>query len=210
MRTTSKSSLFLHLFLALSLLCGTALFAQEEEESSRKNASSEITQGQAAKLLVRRLGLWQESGIALTQNRAITRLESLNVSPFGGWDAEAPLSVNELARMLAQALGLDSDFSEADKTDPEATAHKEALIAQHNLDVEGLVARLARNRAQLPSAVGRMPDSSESDPITRPNPPETDGLIPTVERVTDSDVRVVLSAVTNVRSTSQNITPSAP
>ncbi|MDA3873116.1 MAG: hypothetical protein PF795_04070 [Kiritimatiellae bacterium] len=200
MRTTSKSSLLLHLFLALSMLCGTTLLAQDEEASVE-----EITQGQAAVLLVRRLGLWQDNGIVLTQNQAISRLENLNIAPLGGWDADEGLPVNEVARMLAQALQLDGEFSDAEKSDPDAKAHKEALIAQYNLDVDDLVQQLARNRVQFRSAVGRISDRIESDPLTKPNPSETDGFIPTEEEFT-----AILDVVTNVQSPTQNITPSAP
>jgi hypothetical protein len=210
MKTTSKSKFVLHFFLFLSLLCGNILFA-EEAASAENDSSEQITQGQGAVLLVRRLGLWQDSGIVLTQNEAISRLKKLKIAPLGGWDAEAPLSVNELARMLAQALRLDEDFSEDEKMDPEATAHKEALIAQHNLDIDDLVQQLARNKAQIPSAVGQMGDSTESDPILRPNPPETDGFNPVP---TEEDLLAILvavqEAVTTVQSPAQDITPSAP
>lgn len=200
MRTTCKATTLLHLFFALTFLCATAVTAQEE-----KAANQEITQGQAAVLLVRRLGLWQDDSIVLTQNEAISRLDNLNIAPLGGWDVESLLTVNELARMLSQALELDGEFSEAEKSDPDAKAHKEALIAQYNLDVDDLVQQLARNRVQIPSAVGRIPDTTESDPVTKPNPPETDGFIPTVE-----EFDILLGAVTSIQSPSQNITPSAP
>lgn len=207
MRTISKSNLFLQLFLAVSMLCGTALFAQEAD-----TPSEEITQGQAAILLVRRLGLWQDSGIVLTQNEAILRLQNLNIAPLGGWDTGEPLNLNELARMLAQALELDSDFSEAEKSDPEAKAHKEALIAQHNLDVDELVQQLDRNRVRIPSALGRVLDSTETDPVNKPNPSETDEFIPAAEaqNLLAADVEAVLTAATGVAAPSQDITPSAP
>lgn len=199
MRTISKSNLFLQLFLAVSMLCGTALFAQEADTSSEEiTPSEEITQGQAAILLVRRLGLWQDDGMVLTQNEAILRLENLNIAPLGGWDADEPLNLNELTRMLAQALELDSDFSEAEKSDPEAKAHKEALIAQHNLDVDELVQQLARNRVGIPDALGI--------------PSETDEFIPAAEaqNLLAADVEAVLTAATGVAAPSQDITPSAP
>ncbi len=213
MRTISKSNLFLQLFLAVSMLCGTALFAQEADTSSQEiTPSEEITQGQAAILLVRRLGLWQDSGIVLTQNEAILRLQNLNIAPLGGWDTGEPLNLNELARMLAQALELDSDFSEAEKSDPEAKAHKEALIAQYNLDVDELVQQLDRNRVRIPSALGRILDSTETDPVNKPNPSETDEFIPAAEEqnLLAADVEAVLTAATGVTAPSQDITPSAP
>jgi len=201
MKFQNPTKIFYYLVLCLGLTFSMPVGAEESAEDK------ELTQGQVAKLLLLRFGLWDQDGVIPTQESATSRLSALSIEPLGGWDAGSIMTTNEIARVLGQALGLDADFSEDEKTDPSATAYKDALIAQFDVDIDQLGRTLASRTTSVPLAPENQAPGmgSDTDPIEKPVIPDTDDLV-----MFSSDLVVVLEEVTVAAPPAQDITPAAP
>ena len=216
MRTPRFGKSFLLLLSAAFFMTTLPTQAQEEGTEESAPAAATMTQGQAAVIIARRLGLLADSSQAPTQAQAIQLLTSRRVSPKGGWDAEAALSSGNLARMLVQALGLESELSENQIAGDDATPYIDLLIENYGLDVTELGSASDLNNTDTGRMTGGMGGDSSSDLFRAPATIDDNNqqAIP----VSQQDLNEALTALVGaagggsgqVDSGSGNVTPSAP
>jgi hypothetical protein len=200
-----------------AVLCGCfvcsvpVVFAQEDASEEAAEATAEtaevaISQGRAAVLLANSLGLYVGYLDPLTPEQAIQLLIAEDISPLGGWEPQAEMNVNTIARLLAQALGLDEDFTDEQVSDPTSQAYKDALIAEYDVDIDSLVS----SGILITSG----PNPNEGFPVNSDQEETGDPEI----LVSEPDVRATLAALVpttggdggQVDGGSTNVTPSAP
>lgn len=203
-----KSNFFSPIPLLLSVLLTCllpVLHAQEEGEAETGEAASQtITQGRAAVLLANSLGLYVGQLGNLTPQVAAQLLAEQGIAPVGGWAITEPLNTATLARILGQSLGIDSEFTDEQKNDPDAQAYRDALLADFDLDVDNLPS------LSLPP----LTNTEGNDPTA---PEQTDVGEPEV-LVNVSDFEAALAAIVpsaggdggQVDDGASDITPSAP
>lgn len=214
MRTLHKFRL---LFLASILLIVPAVHAQ----------AAPMSQGRAAFLLAQRLGFGLQSNQVLSDLEAIRLLMENNISPFGGWDLEQPLFENDLARMLVQALGLESEIPQEERGNPQTAAYKDLLVREFGLEITGteIPAESLSLQPVAQSLQASAGSAVSSDPLQSAPPasgsditgstPLSVGFLP----VSEADLQSALSAVTPSPGTGaagrpsgdvQDTTPSQP
>lgn len=206
MKFTDTPRFFLSLLCGVSLLLAPLTFAQDGEESSEQSQEVALTQGRAAVLLANSLGLYVGQDRPLTPDEAIQLLMAEGISPFGGWKPGSIIEVGDVARILVQALGLDSDFSEEQVNDPSSQAYKDTLVENFGIDIDDIVA-------------GGVDITSGPNPVdgSPTDPEQAEISIPAI-LVSEADLQKALADVvptpggtgTQVDGGSSNITPSAP
>ncbi|WFB34746.1 hypothetical protein P3T73_11300 [Kiritimatiellota bacterium B12222] len=220
MRTPTFSKPFLLLLSGILFLAWQPVVAQEEapaeeapaeetpaaEEETTKDT---LTQGQAAVIIARRLGLTTETSGASTQARAMQLLSARGVNPTGGWDADAVLLPGDLARLLVQALGLESELSEAQIAGTDNSPYVDLLIEKYGVDVEDIVSANTLNAKGNAGRFHQIGLVNSSDPLLTADVPTGNNAsdIP----VSQADLEQTLKAIANENSGGQgNVTPSAP
>lgn len=204
MRSISFNKYFISITAAILCLSSINGFAQSDPEPTSAPA---FTQGQAAVILARRLGLFHSETGAPTQARAIQLLSARNVAPNAGWEADEELPAGDLARILVAALGLDGELSEDQLADDDDQPFIDLLIERYDVDVNQVVS--SGNFRYTTATVGS--GSESSDPLL------TDPVNPTMP-VDQDDLNTILDAIVGSQGTSggqvggsnSNITPSAP
>lgn len=217
MRTQRFGKSFLLLLSAVFFMTSLPTLAQEEGTEESTPAAAEMTQGQAALIIARRLGLLTGSAEAPSQARAIQLLTARGVAPKAGWDASALLSSDDLARILVQALGLEGELSEAEIAGDDATPYIDLLIEKYGLDVTQLASASDFNNAGTgESGAAALGNDSTTDPLRVPV--QIDDNNQQVLPVSQQDLNAALAALVGagggsggqVDSGAGNITPSAP
>ena len=212
MNTHRFSKFFLILVSTTLITAVMPAFGQDESAEPAAENEAGLTQGQAAVLIARRLGLFKSSSAAPTQASAIQVLSARGVSPKGGWDAVAVLTPGQLARLLVQALGLEQELSEAQIAGDDAQPYIDLLIEKFGVDVSqiGTGAALANAVPRKNKGAGIGPTDGETltDPLG--TPPLTGGDIDNVVPVSQKDLVDALNAIVGGSGGSGNITPSAP
>lgn len=211
MITRIKTTIFA--LAALALMAASPVFAEDT-----------ISQGEAALLLAQRLGLSAQTTRPLTQLEAVKLLMENRISPFGGWDVDAPLMDNDLARILVQALGKAGEIPEEDRDDPDTTAYNDLLLRDADLDLSSISAALAGSGARPdPAGSGLAGDTTSTDPL-RGRPGDTDeqtggapagAFIPVTEAMIVEAIQQVVPSRGGGRSgrpspTVSDTTPSQP
>jgi hypothetical protein len=184
---------------------GNALVAQETAEETPPAEEMAINQGRAAVLLANSLGFYVSQDGPLTPVRAVELLMQNGISPLDGWKVNEMLTVDTMAIILGQALGLDENFTEEQKADPTGQPYKDALIAEFNLDLDQIVS----GAIQVTSG----PNPNDGAPGTvQPFPDDPDLLV----SVNDFQQTLLFFAPSpggtggQVDSGSRDMTPSAP
>ena len=158
MKTQAK-----HFILAIAGLClmiGTQSHAQDD------HAETTLTQGEAALLIAQRLTYNIEASHPLAEHQAIKVLTENRITPFGGWDADAPMMEHDLARILVLALGAIGEIPEEERENPETTAYRDYLVRDHNVDLSSLSAALNTIRGDRERGGSGLAESdASSDPL---------------------------------------------
>ena len=89
------------------------LSAPQEVQADLNNG---VTQGELAEILVVLTGLIEYLPPNFTPLEAIAMLTASGISPLGGWNADRPVVLGDLAVVLVLALGIEGDVE--DKDDP--------------------------------------------------------------------------------------------
>ena len=204
MKTLTYSKFFLSGFIGLLLFTVSPVFAQDtENEPAEAEETETYTQGQAALVIARRLGLCSGTVRAPTQARAIQLLSALDIAPAGGWVPEDPLSPGGFARVMVKALGLEGELSEEEIAGDSDQAYFDILNENYGVDLQ-------RRDRVLGSIVGSGDIATSSDPLDGADLPagDTREEIP----VSQEDVNATLAAISggNTGGGGNNITPSAP
>ncbi len=137
----------------------------EKKEAKKTAPKDRITQGEFARILATRLGLFPSLTTSPTVQECAAALSAQGISPLDGWKLEADLSKPDFARMMIQAMGKADDIPAADKGKPEAwtaLAGKLGIVLEHATDGVGAVDPLVE---QFNASVD--PAGSSSDPLVR-------------------------------------------
>jgi len=89
------------------------LTAPQEVQADLNNG---VTQGELAEILVVLTGLGADLPPNFTHLEAIAALTAAGISPLGGWNADRPVVLGDLAVVLVRALGVEGSVE--DPTDP--------------------------------------------------------------------------------------------
>lgn len=138
---------------------------KKEAKKAAPKPKDRITQGEFARILATRLGLFPTLTTSPTVQECAAALSAQGIAPFDGWKLEADLSKPDFARMMIQAMGKADDVPTADKGKPEAwtaLAGKLGIVLEHATDGVGSVDPLIE---QFHASVD--PSSSSSDPLVR-------------------------------------------
>lgn len=150
--------------LLCTILIGLSSSLYAQVEAGAVPAAS-LTQGQAAVVMARQLGLFNGSA-APTQAQAIQLLSARDIAPAGGWDSEELLNAGDLARMLVYALGLEEELGEEQLASADNDAFIDLLIEEYGVDVNEIAnANDFESSAAFDS--GSVGDSS-TDPLDGP------------------------------------------
>jgi hypothetical protein len=204
-------------FLAAILLIVPAVHAQ----------TAPISQGRAAVLLAQRLGFALQTNRVLTELEAIRLLLENNISPFGGWQLDEPLFENDVARILVQALGFESEIPEEERNNPQTTAYQDFLIREYGLEITGtdFPSEASTLQPRYQRALQTAGSNVTSDPLKYdPQGGDPSQITPSVLgasflSVSEADLQSALAAVTPSPGTGaagrpsqdvQDTTPSTP
>jgi hypothetical protein len=104
----------------LSSLAGSSWAAEKKQsEKSSKAAADEksqlVTEGEFAKWLVQVLGLSRLLPPTPTENECFQILLQNNISPRDGWDPDNVVTLGNLARIVVQAMGRQSEVEHPEK-----------------------------------------------------------------------------------------------
>ena len=137
-----------------------------EKKAAKKTAPKDsITQGEFARILATRLGLFPSLTTSPTIQECAAALSAQGISPLDGWKLGAALSKPDFARMMIQAMGKAGEIPGADQGKPEAwtaLAGKLGIVLEHATDGVGSVDPLIEQfNASVDSA------GSSSDPLVR-------------------------------------------
>ncbi|GEM_PF-4817415 len=189
-----KSSISLLTFLLASASVTAPLSLQAEEKAAEtaeksKDAPSkegegkkvadkvkEFTQGEAALLLAKKLGLFSGSSIPATPAGAIKLMNLKGIVPPGGWVNDKGLTVGDAAIILVQALGLEEKLDSGKKNDP--AANVELIKSEYG---EDLVANVKQALSQVP------PNPNDPTPVI---------VDPTLLPVSQEDLNRSIVAIT--------------
>jgi len=144
-------------FSAVLLLSAPVLVAEESEEAAG------ITQGEAARQLVLKMGLWVDLDTPPTPEASVRLLMQRGIRPFGGWQAGETLMEHDLARILVFALNEQGEIPQEEWDNPETTAFRDLLLAEYGLDLSSLRESLA-----VLTPAGVPPSLPEGDGTTDP------------------------------------------
>jgi len=204
-------------FLAAILLIVPSVHAQ----------TAPMSQGRAAVLLAQRLGFAMQTNRVLTELEAVRLLMENNISPFGGWQLEEPLFENDLARILVQVLGKESEIPEEERDNPQTTAFQDLLIREYGLEITGTEIPLEALGLQRSTQRGQRTAGAivTSDPLhSEPQGGDPSQITPSLLGasflpVSEADLQSALAAVTPSPGTGaagrpsqdvQDTTPSTP
>lgn len=142
MKKNSMMKWFMVLLLG-ALVVAPPVFAQPEEEQSVVETQEIVeeqtmTQGQLAIILARRLGLVVGTPLTASPVAAILALEQVGISPSGGWSADEPVTLGNMATVINAYLGNEVDSGAAD---PEAAAVEVAVAS--GVDFSSIASALA-------------------------------------------------------------------
>lgn len=161
--------------LAFSLIfgCFTAfpLIAQEgldgDASAEAEVAASAPTQAEFALIFANKLGLSTGMSHPLTETEAINLLAELGITPFDGWNPDAPLTPGDLARMIVQSLGKVNEIEEGERDNPETTAYMDYLKRVYDVDIEGTDVSQTDfvGKSEDSSAAGQFSDANTTDPL---------------------------------------------
>ena len=205
MNSQMSVRIFALLFAGFLVVAPSQVMAQEPGDAPSASEVDAISQGRVAVLLANSLGFYVGQDGPLSPERAVALLMQNGISPMDGWKINDMVKLDELAVILGQALGLDTEFTDEQKSDPSAQAYKDALIEEFGLDLKSLVKDAVR--------VTLGPNPNEGNPgFNQPVPFGPDHFVST------SDLDQVIAAVIpaaggdsgQVDDGSDNITPSAP
>lgn len=137
-----------------------------EKKAAKKTAPKDsITQGEFARILATRLGLFPSLTTSPTIQECAAALSAQGISPLDGWKLGSALSKPDFARMMIQAMGKAGEIPGADQGKPEAwtaLAGKLGIVLEHATDGVGSVDPLIEQfNASVDSA------GSSSDPLVR-------------------------------------------
>ncbi|MBM3251987.1 MAG: hypothetical protein FJZ11_04310 [Candidatus Omnitrophica bacterium] len=89
----------INLIVALILLSGTCIFAQEDKA---------VTQEQFAVELVKNMNLQDQLPVAALPSDCVALLESIGISPLNGWNRKALLTEDDYTVIIAKAVGKEN------------------------------------------------------------------------------------------------------
>ncbi len=213
MRTHRFSKFFLLLLSTTLLTAVLPAFGQDDAAPAAAKEAG-LTQGQAAVIIARRLGLFNVAASAATQASAIQLLSGRGVAPEGGWNADTLLTPGQLARLLVQALGLEDELSEAQIAGTDNQPYIDLLIEKYGVDVSEL-GTAAEVAGAVPgdNGLNDPADESNKDPlVSSPLSGPGDDSEPESIPVSQSDLEATLAAIVGGSGGggSGNMTPSAP
>ena len=137
----------------------------EKKEVKKTAPKDSITQGEFARILATRLGLFPSLTTSPTIQECAAALSAQGISPLDGWKLGSALSKPDFARMMIQAMGKAGEIPGADQGKPEAwtaLAGKLGIVLEHATDGVGSVDPLIEQfNASVDSA------GSSSDPLVR-------------------------------------------
>ena len=137
----------------------------EKKEVKKTAPKDSISQGEFARILATRLGLFPSLTTSPTLQECAAALSAQGVSPLDGWKLDNPLSKPDFARMMIQAMGKAGEIPGADQGKPEAwtaLAGKLGIVLEHATDGVGSVDPLIEQfNASVDSSGG------SSDPLVR-------------------------------------------
>lgn len=157
--------------LALFLSVSFGAFAQEGRA---------LTQAETAQILVRRLHLHRVDGKALTGKEAIAVLSQRDIAPFDGWQPDAVLSRNDLAKILVEALDLEGDVLPENRGDKSKPAYVIVLYENTGINMARQSVQSALDRVGM--ARRRVDENRlravSSDPALNPTRSDSGGEEP--------------------------------
>jgi hypothetical protein len=137
----------------------------EKKEVKKTAPKDSITQGEFARILATRLGLFPSLTTSPTIQECAAALSAQGISPLDGWKLGSALSKPDFARMMIQAMGKAGEIPGADQGKPEAwtaLAGKLGIVLEHATDGVGSVDPLIEQfNASVDSS------GSSSDPLVR-------------------------------------------
>lgn len=221
MTTLRFGKFFLLLLSVVMLMATSSVMAQEETTEETEEAAAPLTQGQAAVILARRLGLFGSDEVP-TEARAIQMLKGQGISPKDGWQVDGFLRSGDLARMLVKALGIDNRLTPEQIAGEDDTPFFEILTSTYGLDLSTL-----GTASDLNTLIDSNADlNQESLDISRDSGTDPLGLPPVGlglggggggegggagGLITQADLAASLAALAAAEASNrQNITPSAP
>lgn len=144
------------LLCSILISCASSVYAAE-------SGSQAMPQGQAALLIANRLGLFAGSSTLATETMAVQRLAAQGVTPDGGWDTDASMTPGSLARLLVQALGVESELTDSEIAGNDDEPFLDLLIEMYGLDLSNVTMDAAGINAAMDALVG---PPSAPNPIT--------------------------------------------
>ncbi len=91
-----------------------AVMAQEEQDEA---STEHMTQGELAQMLVRVLGLYRFLPPSPSDGECIAILLANRISPADGWKVSAPVTQQDLARVIVLAIGEEDSVENPDDPD---------------------------------------------------------------------------------------------
>ena len=137
----------------------------EKKEVKKTAPKDSITQGEFARILATRLGLFPSLTTSPTIQECAAALSAQGISPLDGWKLDSALSKPDFARMMIQAMGKSGEIPAANQGKPEAwttLAGMLGIVVEHAADGVGSVdALIEQFNASVDSSGG------SSDPLVR-------------------------------------------
>jgi|GEM_PF-1853976 len=170
MRSITIRNYFLFLLSASLFALMLPTHAQDEPPAVEAPAveaeepASTLTQGQAAVIIARSLGLFSGQVAVPTQAQSIQLLLARNISPAGGWDPAAELSAGDLARMLVFALGSQDELSEAELAADNNDPFIDLILEKTGTDIPAIITANRLNRVPILAGTDSF-DGATSDPL---------------------------------------------
>ena len=137
----------------------------KKESAEPKKDSDVLSQGEYARMLAFRLGLFPSLTVSPSEQEAAAALAAQGIVPFDGWDLDKVLSPPVFARTLIQALGKADQIPSGKEWDPAAwmdLANKLGLVLTHATDGVDAASPLVRQFNATTE-----PPSSSSNPLIR-------------------------------------------
>jgi len=152
--------------LICSLLAAVAFIMAAQLASAQDEASPELTQSEVALVLAHRLGFFVGVTRPPSPQEAVKQLLENKISPLGGWQLDQPLLVNDLTRLLVQALGREQEIPVEERGNPETTAYTDFLVREFDFDIAKIMNELLRVPASNnPQNSGPIREAVSSDPL---------------------------------------------
>lgn len=103
--------------LVMLIAFGFSTVAVMAQEGQDETSTELITQGELAQMLVRVLGLYRFLPASPSDAECFAVLMANKISPAGGWNGGAPVTAQDLARVIVLAIGEEGSVENPDDPD---------------------------------------------------------------------------------------------